>query len=170
MNNTKKIKINKIGDKHKKIILVLVIIEIIIIISLLATGGKLTNLSGNSVTHDYPCDEDYTFEDNKCVKVVEKNAVLLGDIDKNGIINVSDRIYLSRYIDKWQGYTLDEFSKVAADINKDNKIDESDINLLNNYLSDNKEANLGIGKDRFCPKNYNMDGTYCKQTIVKDLK
>lgn len=69
-----------------------------------------------------------------------KDDILLGDIDQNGVVSISDIIYLSKYITNPSLYPLTEKGKIAADVNQDGNIDTLDMLMLIEY-------NMGVISD-----------------------
>ena len=51
----------------------------------------------------------------------------------DGAVNSADRIYLSRYLAKWDGYI--KIEENAADVNGDNKIDSKDRIILARHIA-----------------------------------
>ncbi len=56
---------------------------------------------------------------------------LVGDCNNDGEVNASDRILLSRYLAKWNGYT----EPYNADIDKDGAVTQIDRIILSRYLA-----------------------------------
>ena len=56
-----------------------------------------------------------------------------GDVNGDGAVNSADRIYLSRYLAKWDGYM--KIEENAADVNGDNKIDSKDRIVLARHIA-----------------------------------
>ncbi len=78
---------------------------------------------------------------------------LLGDVNADGGVTVSDGVLLSRYVAKWDDITLD---KDAADIDRSGEIDTADDNndkgnnnghRYNNYHNENDNYNLRYGNN-----------------------
>ena len=63
----------------------------------------------------------------------------LGDIDGDGFLSISDAVYLRNYINR-SGNTNKEFFINNADINKDGKIDMSDVTAIQDILKNVKTA------------------------------
>jgi len=72
----------------------------------------------------------------------ENRIYTYGDIDNNGIVNQSDYILISNYINGTG--TLSDASLLAADANGDNTINQTDRYLLEDYIS-GEIANLPVG-------------------------
>lgn len=62
---------------------------------------------------------------------------LCGDVNCDGIVNNSDRVYLTRHVANWEGYDLTEQGKKNADLNLDGKINKTDVDILQGYLVGN---------------------------------
>lgn len=75
----------------------------------------------------YDADVDITL-----YAVWQKSAVqiIYGDVDQNGIFNVSDIIFIAKHIESPKNYPLTYEMSSAADINKDDKIDLIDLELM----------------------------------------
>jgi len=58
-------------------------------------------------------------------------SVLLGDVNNDGTVDVSDVMSLANYI---LGKTVDNFDVSVADINNDGTIDVSDVMSLANTI------------------------------------
>ena len=66
----------------------------------------------------------------------------LGDIDRNGIVDTRDLLYLVRYVNGWNGYNLDAEQQILADINQDGKINAVDRNTLAQMISNRTTSSL----------------------------
>lgn len=62
---------------------------------------------------------------------VNAPSVLLGDVNKDGSVNISD---VTRLIDYVLGGQEDQFDRLAADMNQDNAINISDVTSLIDYV------------------------------------
>lgn len=60
---------------------------------------------------------------------------LLGDVNGDGEVTNKDRLMLSRYLAKWDGYGIDKLVFEAADINGDGEITNRDRLLLSRHLA-----------------------------------
>jgi len=60
---------------------------------------------------------------------------LLGDVNGDGEVTNKDRLMLSRYLAKWDGYEIDKLVFDAADINGDGDITNRDRLLLSRHLA-----------------------------------
>lgn len=65
------------------------------------------------------------------VQTSSTDAVISGDINKDGIVNIYDMVLLKRQIQKQD---ISHQTRKVADMNHDMKIDASDVNLLKKYL------------------------------------
>ena len=85
------------------------------------------------------CYSSYVFvgKEAKTEDTAEENRWLfykLGDLDDNSIVDVSDALFLTRYIAEWDNY-LKNGNWCAADINDDEKIDIVDLTILRRHLA-----------------------------------
>lgn len=62
------------------------------------------------------------------------DQVLLGDIDGDGVVTVSDSKLLGLYVLNPTHFPLTEKQLIAADIDQDGKIDSKDMSMLNNII------------------------------------
>ena len=62
------------------------------------------------------------------------DQVLLGDIDGDGVVTVSDSKLLGLYVLSPTHFPLTEKQLIAADIDQDGKIDSKDMSMLNNII------------------------------------
>lgn len=58
-----------------------------------------------------------------------------GDVDCNGRVNSKDRAILSRYLEGWEGYELNEIQKLNADVNLDGNVDMLDRDILARHIA-----------------------------------
>lgn len=65
--------------------------------------------------------------------VFSNTSVQTGDVNMDGVVDVTDDITLARFIADWEGITVDP---ITADINKDGKISMIDSVILSRYLAD----------------------------------
>lgn len=76
-------------------------------------------------------------EDNNSenYETIDKNQNrYFGDVDLDGEVTDWDEIYLTRYLNNWDGYHLSENAKLNADVNYDGTVDETDVHILQQYL------------------------------------
>ena len=65
--------------------------------------------------------------------VAEEKSLLIGDVNGDGAVNSADRIYLTRYLSKWDGFaSIDEKS---ADVNADGKVNAKDRIILSRHIA-----------------------------------
>ena len=128
-------------------------------------------LSANSTLNSiYYCDDDsYILNNNMCFKYKMYNAYLLGDIDNNNVVNISDIEIIKTYIDNKK--ELSSIQEVTADVNADHVIDMDDVALMQENLKDNDTE---IGKKYVCISNDKIDGNKCiseysKEAIIKNV-
>lgn len=74
-----------------------------------------------------------TAEDAANDGMTDDNAYAIGDIDRNGAVNATDSVLLSRYIALWSGYTLDAIT--LADVNIDGYVNSTDSVLLSRFIA-----------------------------------
>ncbi len=58
-----------------------------------------------------------------------------GDVDLDGEVTDWDEIYLTRYLNNWDGYDLNQSAKLNADVNNDGIITQEDVEILKKYLA-----------------------------------
>ncbi len=69
----------------------------------------------------------------KCTgKVYTGTTYMIGDVDGNGVVNITDASYLQMYV---AGDTLSGFNKTAADVNNDNATDITDASYIQMYVA-----------------------------------
>ncbi|MBQ2679287.1 MAG: hypothetical protein IJF98_03725 [Firmicutes bacterium] len=62
-------------------------------------------------------------------------ATTIGDVNGDGDITQTDKLILSRYLAKWDGYDKKIVNWDAADINKDKDVTQTDKLILSRYLA-----------------------------------
>lgn len=73
--------------------------------------------------------------DNNNPETSDSNQnIHFGDVDLDGEVTDWDEIYLTRYLNNWDGYGLSENAKLNADVNDDGIITQGDANILKKYL------------------------------------
>ena len=88
------------------------------------TGLKKSN--GDTINLDY----DVKFYDVNNPE--DDNDILLGDVDKNGVVNSTDCTLILRYL---KGYeNLDEEQLILADVDKNDTVNSTDCTLILRYL------------------------------------
>ena len=160
-----------------KILLYCAPILIIVFVVVLYTSGSLSGLMSNSVSSLY-CDEGYILSGSNCTKTITTTAYLLGDINKDNLIDVSDIIAMQRIANDFT--SIDDEQKALADVNEDGKVDITDLTVMQLYLAakmNNKRNNgtsgtgssgyeaFKIGKTKICPSGYNFNSnkTICSK-------
>ena len=105
MKDDKKIekKDNKqmLNDTNKKLLFIAIPIVVILVIIALISTGSFSDLMGNSVSDNdnYVCeDSTFTKQGNKCIKNVQEKAYRIGDINKDGAVDVLDTALIQKYI------------------------------------------------------------------------
>ena len=169
--------------RTKKMLMISIPICLVIVLIILIMSGKLSNLMGNSVTkiHYYCEDNTYKLAGTNCYKTIYINSLLFGDVDGNNKVNIQDVTAIKGYVAKY--IELDDNQKLASDVNQDGVVNDEDASIIQKYLigivDDNKNAQKNstngldsaytIGKDRLCPKGYNINKTKtkCSKTINK---
>ena len=84
-------------------------------------------VTANNKLYEFIIDEDKT--------ITEKPKNSIGDVNLDGIIDIFDAVRIQKYINKQIELTKEAIDN--ADINKDGKINNIDMNLLKKYLSGN---------------------------------
>ena len=60
-----------------------------------------------------------------------KSEVLLGDINKDGVVDIQDATMLQRYLAEY----ITSIDKTAADVNRDGKVNVRDLTQIQRYLA-----------------------------------
>ena len=60
---------------------------------------------------------------------------LIGDVNQDGSVDATDRMILSRYLAKWDGYAAKIKSMDAADIDRNGLVEAKDRMILARYLA-----------------------------------
>lgn len=149
----KQVVIKKQKVKVKKIVYPVVaacfLLALVLTISL---SPNMLGLMGNSVINSYICPNDYNLNGTTCNITID--AYSKGDVNLDGEIDSNDITYIKNHINNISLLINDNF--IAADITGDNKIDNSDLNELNLYLS-----GMNNISEYFCPSDYNIEGKKC---------
>ena len=133
--------------KIKKILMYIIPILIVLIGVTLISSGSLNRLMGNSITR-YVCeDSTYTLNGNKCTKLIKEKANILGDVNKDTIVNTADVMIINASIKNVKA--LDDLAKVLADVNKDGNVDENDITIVSDYVKGISNDNPKLNKVSF---------------------
>ncbi len=89
---------------------------------------KLTARNGNNIV--------FTSTETKSVQVNDVTAnIVLGDANNDGIVNNLDRMVLTRYLAKWEGYDAKNMNLAACDVNNDNIVNNLDRMVLTRHLA-----------------------------------
>ena len=165
-NDSKK----SLNDTNKKLLFVAApILVAIFVVGLISTSNML-GLMGNSVSEEYTC-EDSSFElkGNKCVKEVKEKAYVIGDVNKDGVIDVHDTVLLQKStVDKVE---LDDYQKILGDVNKDGAVDVLDVVLMQKYMGADTNGTLGAThyiNQAACAEGFKLKRGYCYGTITVD--
>jgi hypothetical protein len=62
-------------------------------------------------------------------------AVILGDLNYDGLVNDVDVLALTRYLAYWEGYTTDTINLAAADVNGDGAVNGLDRLILSRHVA-----------------------------------
>ena len=95
-----------------------------------------TNSNG-SVTTEEINTPVYTFNMPSCKSLVLTalfENFLLGDVNKDGYVNIADVTAMVNIINKTEGAPLDQYDSSAADMNDDGTIDQKDVTELLNTI------------------------------------
>ena len=69
---------------------------------------------------------------SKCDRCDETHTIIYGDVNSDGKVNAQDRVYLTRYIARWDGYDI---NPLTSDVNCDEKINAQDRLILARHLA-----------------------------------
>lgn len=171
----------KLKAKKNKIKLWVIIPLLVFFIIILLVFGiffkfDFSKIMGNSVLTYYYClDSSYILKGDRCYKTVYTQSAILGDVNLDGTVNVTDVTMIQKYLAKV--VELNETQKLVADVNKDSLIDVDDVTDLQSFLvgQDNiqtgtleRYVNNKIGKSKICPKTYTYDTktASCKRLLT----
>lgn len=89
--------------------------------------------------YNYLCNSnftDYSYGKDKNIyaKVLPKCDGIIGDINKDGILNQQDLLSMQNEIRSYSMYWQEGYYNVLADMNRDGKINSDDYNLLNDLV------------------------------------
>ena len=162
--------------RNKKLIITLIpVILILVVASVFLLNGSLSGLMGNSVT-SYYCDSGYTLSGNKCIKKIQEKAYYIGDINKDGTINVNDQTTLQKYL---SGTKLDENQISLADVDQNGIVNIDDLTSFQLYFrgttssvsTSSQVANENyIGTKKVCGNSYTLNGDYCEKIETVSAK
>lgn len=142
--------------KNKQILIIGVVAVSIFLIVLLFETGTLSNLMGNSVT-----DGNY--------KKIEEKAYEIGDVNKDGSINIMDVQSIGNYIVELEKY--DDYQKILADVNKDGAVNTVDQTVLRKYISNYSSSSIGMQHhigEKACLEGRPNNRGYCIRKIYID--
>ncbi len=71
----------------------------------------------------------------KTETIPKLSSVKIGDVNQDGSVDATDRMILSRYLAKWDGYAAKIKSMDAADIDRNGKVEAKDRMILARYLA-----------------------------------
>ena len=148
-------------------------VVLVLVILLIINGFDFKSIMGNSVVETfYYCDDStYTLEGNKCIKSDVSSALILGDVNLDGVVSDADLILLNSYLAKTS--ELNENQLIASDVNSDGIIsvgDSENIRLFVNGHTTGSEYLVKIGSSYVCPKNYQLKENVCVSDISIDAK
>lgn len=66
---------------------------------------------------------------------VNVTLTIIGDLNRDGVVNQFDRAILSKYLAGWEGFEADTFDYAAADLNGDGVVNQFDRTILSKYLA-----------------------------------
>lgn len=148
-------------------------VVLVLVILLIINGFDFKSIMGNSVVETfYYCDDStYTLEGNKCIKSDVSSALILGDVNLDGVVSDADLILLNSYLAKTS--ELNENQLIASDVNSDGIIsvgDSENIRLFVNGHTTGSEYLVKIGSSYVCSKNYQLKENVCVSDISIDAK
>ena len=148
-------------------------VVLVLVILLIINGFDFKSIMENSVVETfYYCDDStYTLEGNKCIKSDVSSALILGDVNLDGVVSDADLILLNSYLAKTS--ELNENQLIASDVNSDGIIsvgDSENIRLFVNGHTTGSEYLVKIGSSYVCPKNYQLKENVCVSDISIDAK
>lgn len=137
--------------------------------------------SKGDTSNQYVCqDQTYVLEGTTCKKTLEENPILIGDINKDGTINIDDQTYLDSYFAGREKF--DDTQMLLADLDNNGAVDVTDKTYLQLYFAGslNRNSNTSggsngsgyeayeIGKTKICPVGYsfNSNKTLCTKIDV----
>lgn len=157
----------------KKIILIAspLVIIILLVILVKVKYSFFNNIKNKVVASNYKCDVNYKLKNKKCIITQQQSPVLLGNINNDSKIDQKDVDVLELLIDS---YEFSDVSYAASDINRDGVVDDTDLQLLKDYVNE-KINEYDIGIQKTCPMDndisvyhLNKKSDRCIQVIYKD--
>lgn len=156
--------------KNKKLILYISLILIVLIAIMFVSTGSFSSLMGNSIT-EYNClSTDYSLEGTNCVKKIEMDFLILGDVDLDGIITENDYSELVKLLNEDKEKDLTPMQYAVSDIDKNNEVNYLDASIIKDYLNSKLSTYSGyydmIGIEKVCPKDYELNGIKCVKKVI----
>lgn len=155
------------GSRWAKIIVLLImfILIFLIVYEIMNKDNNYKMLGNNSTINDiYYCDSDiYTLSGNTCIKYTITNAIMLGDVDSSGIVDIADIDLIKQYIDSKKEFTQIQIK--AGDVNNDSQVDIDDVSLLQDYIV---KPSGDIGSKLICDDDYELEEKICKKKIIEE--
>lgn len=145
---------------------------------------NLYSIMGNSVTdkYYYCIDDSYELKGNKCYKTDYQDAILIGDVNNDSIIDIDDIFDIQLYLKNKNEF--DKTQLLVADVNNDQVVNLKDIELLQMFIANKykkeevKNSTVGtagktyeaynLGEDKICSEDYKFDkkNDRCEKDIV----
>ncbi len=136
-----------IMQRNKKIFIVAIVAVLVFVVVLLFETGSLSSLMGNSVSDNY--------------ETVRETAYRIGDVNKDGKINIVDADDLQKYVSELVEF--DDYQTKLADVNQDGVVNVVDHSVLRKYVSETISGTIGtthsIGK--YICNEGTISGRYC---------
>ena len=142
--------------KNKKILVAGIVIVAVLAVVGVFEIGNFSNLMGNSVAGD-----NY--------KKIEEKAYEIGDVNKDGSINIMDVQSIGNYIVELEKY--DDYQKILADVNKDGAVNTVDQTVLRKYISNYSSSSIGMQHhigEKACLEGRPNNRGYCIRKIYID--
>lgn len=109
--------------------------------SLSINGDLPVNVGSYDVTV-YAFGKNYKLFTASCVMTIaEKQSVIIGDVDLDGVIDIKDATLIQLYAAHM--ITLDEIQLIAADVNFDDNIDVTDTTFIQMYCANMSVEGVG---------------------------
>ena len=136
-----------ITQRNKKIFIIAIIAVLVFAVVLLFETGSLSNLMGNSVSDNY--------------ETVRETAYRIGDVNKDGKINIVDVDDLQKYVGELVEF--DEYQIKLADVNQDGVVNVVDHSILRKYVSETISGTIGTTHSigRYICNEGTISGRYC---------
>ena len=75
-------------------------------------------------------------------KIIKEKAYAIGDVNRDGRINIADSQSIQRYVAELEKY--DDYQKLLADVNKDGAVNMTDQTILRKYTVGYSNGTLGV--------------------------